>query len=196
MRERIAIETRKYASYAVEWRACNWLTRNRVLSCVTHEGKRSDVVMRWWDACEVLNAFHQARYERLTIGRWCHLEGSFDSLKPNSFPPHSASTTPRETRTIAADVPHGLVVAIDGPSGSGKSSTSRGVAARLGLRYLDTVDVPRDDVVDAAADVDVHDPARVAAAVRRAPDRDRHRPAEATITVDGDDVAEAIRAGT
>jgi cytidylate kinase len=32
----------------------------------------------------------------------------------------------------------GIVVAIDGPSGSGKSSTSRGVAAELGLRYLDT----------------------------------------------------------
>ncbi|MCB0906355.1 MAG: (d)CMP kinase, partial [Nocardioidaceae bacterium] len=32
----------------------------------------------------------------------------------------------------------GPVVAIDGTSGSGKSSTSRGVAARLGLRYLDT----------------------------------------------------------
>lgn len=31
-----------------------------------------------------------------------------------------------------------LVVAIDGPSGSGKSSTSRGVARGLGLRYLDT----------------------------------------------------------
>jgi CMP/dCMP kinase len=31
-----------------------------------------------------------------------------------------------------------FVVAIDGPSGSGKSSTSRGVADRLGLRYLDT----------------------------------------------------------
>lgn len=31
-----------------------------------------------------------------------------------------------------------LVVAIDGPSGSGKSSTARGVAAALGLRYLDT----------------------------------------------------------
>jgi cytidylate kinase len=31
-----------------------------------------------------------------------------------------------------------LVVAIDGPSGSGKSSTSRGVAARLQLDYLDT----------------------------------------------------------
>jgi cytidylate kinase len=31
-----------------------------------------------------------------------------------------------------------LVVAIDGPSGSGKSSTSRGVADRLRLDYLDT----------------------------------------------------------
>lgn len=31
-----------------------------------------------------------------------------------------------------------VVVAIDGPSGSGKSSTSRGVAAKLGLAYLDT----------------------------------------------------------
>ena len=32
----------------------------------------------------------------------------------------------------------GIVVAIDGPSGSGKSSTSRGVARELGLCYLDT----------------------------------------------------------
>jgi CMP/dCMP kinase len=32
----------------------------------------------------------------------------------------------------------GIVVAIDGPSGSGKSSAARGVARRLGLRYLDT----------------------------------------------------------
>jgi len=32
----------------------------------------------------------------------------------------------------------GLVVAVDGPSGSGKSSASRGVAQALGLRYLDT----------------------------------------------------------
>ena len=31
-----------------------------------------------------------------------------------------------------------LVVAIDGPSGSGKSSTARGVAQRLRLSYLDT----------------------------------------------------------
>lgn len=31
-----------------------------------------------------------------------------------------------------------LVIAIDGPSGSGKSSTSRGVAERLSMAYLDT----------------------------------------------------------
>ncbi len=32
----------------------------------------------------------------------------------------------------------GLVIAMDGTSGSGKSSASRQVAARLGMRYLDT----------------------------------------------------------
>jgi cytidylate kinase len=31
-----------------------------------------------------------------------------------------------------------LVIAVDGPSGSGKSSASRGAASALGLRYLDT----------------------------------------------------------
>jgi cytidylate kinase len=31
-----------------------------------------------------------------------------------------------------------VIVAIDGPSGTGKSSTSRAVAAKLGLSYLDT----------------------------------------------------------
>jgi len=31
-----------------------------------------------------------------------------------------------------------LVVAVDGPSGSGKSSAARRTAQALGLRYLDT----------------------------------------------------------
>ena len=33
---------------------------------------------------------------------------------------------------------HSLIIAIDGPSGSGKSSTSKEVARRLGVGYLDT----------------------------------------------------------
>ena len=35
-------------------------------------------------------------------------------------------------------MPEQLIIAIDGPSGSGKSSVSRAVASRLGVGYLDT----------------------------------------------------------
>ncbi|MGC1207667.1 MAG: (d)CMP kinase [Ornithinimicrobium sp.] len=38
----------------------------------------------------------------------------------------------------SAATPQAVTVAIDGPSGSGKSSVSRAVATELGLRYLDT----------------------------------------------------------
>ena len=41
-----------------------------------------------------------------------------------------------EDRDIGANPD--LIVAVDGPSGSGKSSASRGAASALGLRYLDT----------------------------------------------------------
>ena len=41
-------------------------------------------------------------------------------------------------RPSGKGIGNGIVVAIDGPSGSGKSSTSRGVAVELGLRFLDT----------------------------------------------------------
>ena len=45
--------------------------------------------------------------------------------------------TPQEpSRAAGSNQP--LVIAIDGPSGSGKSSTARGVAERLGLAFLDT----------------------------------------------------------
>ena len=54
----------------------------------------------------------------------------------------------------------GLVVAVDGTSGSGKSSTSRGVADRLGLRYLDTGAMFRAMTWWLLRNgVDVHDPA-------------------------------------
>jgi CMP/dCMP kinase len=87
-----------------------------------------------------------------------------------------------------------VVVAMDGPSGSGKSSTSRGVAVRLGLRYLDTgamframtwwmlkhgVDVEDADQVAAHAE----DPVLVSGT----------DPAAPAISVDGTDVAGPIR---
>lgn len=88
----------------------------------------------------------------------------------------------------------GLVVAVDGTSGSGKSSTSRGVATRLGLRYLDTGAMFR--AVTWAlleAGVDVHDAAAVAAAIDDLKIESGTDPAAPTITVGGEDVSVAIR---
>ena len=87
-----------------------------------------------------------------------------------------------------------VVVAMDGPSGSGKSSTARGVASRLGLRYLDTGAQFRAVtawMLDQGVDLD--DPAAVA---DRAQDPDvvsGTDPADPTIRVDGQDVSERIR---
>jgi cytidylate kinase len=87
-----------------------------------------------------------------------------------------------------------LVVAIDGPSGSGKSSTSRGVAARLGLRYLDTGAMYRAITWWMLRQgVDVHDPHAVAARAAEPRIVSGTDPLAPTITVDGVDVAEAIR---
>jgi cytidylate kinase len=87
-----------------------------------------------------------------------------------------------------------LVVAIDGPSGSGKSSTSRGVAARLGLRYLDTGAMYRGITWWMLREgVDVHDPDAVAARAAEPEILSGTDPLAPTITVDGVDVADAIR---
>jgi len=87
-----------------------------------------------------------------------------------------------------------FVVAIDGPSGSGKSSTSRGVADRLGLRYLDTGAMYRAMTWWMLEnDVSVDDPTAVAARCGEPEIVSGTDPAEPTITVDGYDVAAAIR---
>ncbi|CAM3194568.1 (d)CMP kinase [Nocardioides dubius] len=87
-----------------------------------------------------------------------------------------------------------IVIALDGPSGSGKSSTSRGVATRLGLRYLDTGAMFRAMTWWMLEhDVDVHDAEAVAAAANRPQIVSGTDPSAPTITVDGTDVAEAIR---
>jgi cytidylate kinase len=87
-----------------------------------------------------------------------------------------------------------LVVAVDGPSGSGKSSTSRGVAARLGLAYLDTGAMFRAITWWMLRHgVDVHDPSAVAARVHEPVLRSGTDPLAPTITVDDTDVAVGIR---
>ncbi|WP_029069671.1 (d)CMP kinase [Jonesia quinghaiensis] len=87
-----------------------------------------------------------------------------------------------------------LTVAIDGPSGSGKSSVSRAVATRLGLAYLDTGAMYR-----AAAwwclreGVDLTNADAVTAVVDTMPLSISLDPAAQTVRVDDVDITEAIR---
>ena len=88
----------------------------------------------------------------------------------------------------------GVVVAMDGPSGSGKSSTARGVATRLGLRYLDTGAQFRAITVwmlDQGVDFD--DQAAIAARAGEPLLESGTDPESPTITVDGRDVSVEIR---
>ncbi|MGW0498793.1 (d)CMP kinase [Streptomyces sp. NPDC003007] len=87
-----------------------------------------------------------------------------------------------------------VIVAIDGPSGTGKSSTSKAVAAQLGLSYLDTGAQYRAItwwMVNNGIDID--DPASIAAAAGKPEIVSGTNPEGPTITVDGVDVAGPIR---
>ncbi len=87
-----------------------------------------------------------------------------------------------------------LVVAVDGPSGSGKSSVSRRVAQRFGLAYLDTGAMYRALTwwcLDHG--IDVRDQAAVTAAMDALPLVMGTDPARPTVHVDGRDIGAAIR---
>jgi CMP/dCMP kinase len=87
-----------------------------------------------------------------------------------------------------------LVVAIDGPSGSGKSSVSRRVAQRLGLAYLDTGAMYRAATWWALhSGVSLTDGDAVADLVRAMPLVMGVDPTAPSVTVDGTDIGEAIR---
>lgn len=87
-----------------------------------------------------------------------------------------------------------VVVAVDGTSGSGKSSTCRAVADRLGLRYLDTGAMYRAVTWWMLSQgVDVHDPGAVAARSGVPQLESGTDPLGPTITVDGVDVSVEIR---
>lgn len=87
-----------------------------------------------------------------------------------------------------------VVVAIDGPSGTGKSSTSRAAASRLGLRYLDTGAQYRAMTWWMLANqIDVADAGAVATAAGKPVLVSGTDPAAPAVSVDGTDVSEAIR---
>lgn len=87
-----------------------------------------------------------------------------------------------------------IVIAIDGPSGSGKSSTSRGVADRLGLAYLDTGSMYRAmTLAMLRAGIDLDDPEAISQAAPNATIIAGTHPLNPSIELNGQDVAEAIR---
>jgi cytidylate kinase len=87
-----------------------------------------------------------------------------------------------------------VIVAIDGPSGTGKSSTSKAVAGRLGLSYLDTGAQYRAITWWMVNNgIDVEDPSAIAAVAGKPEIVSGTDPAHPTITVDGTDVAGPIR---
>lgn len=86
---------------------------------------------------------------------------------------------------------HGMIIAIDGPAGAGKSTVGRAVARRLGLHYLDTGAMYRAVAFAALRrGVPVSDSAAVADVARTMAltvTDDGH------VTVDGEDATQAIR---
>ncbi|WP_067806217.1 (d)CMP kinase [Nocardia beijingensis] len=87
-----------------------------------------------------------------------------------------------------------LVVAMDGPSGTGKSSVSRRLATRLGARYLDTGAMYRVATLRVLrAGIELTDTAAIAAAVKELPLSIGTDPSREVIELDGEDVRAEIR---
>jgi len=92
------------------------------------------------------------------------------------------------------DRPETLVIAIDGPSGSGKSSVSRAVAQRLNLAYLDTGAMYRALTWWCAQrGVDLDDQRAVARAAKDLPLHMGTDPSASSVQVAGVVIDEAIR---
>src|SRR5215204_2920502 len=84
----------------------------------------------------------------------------------------------------------GLVIAIDGPSGAGKGTIARAVAARLGYRHVDTGAMYRAVAWKALRDgVDVDDEEALAKLSRAA----AFDLSDGRVLIDGEDIARAIR---
>ncbi len=87
-----------------------------------------------------------------------------------------------------------LVVAMDGPSGTGKSSVSRKLATRLEASYLDTGAMYRVATLRVLrSGVDLDDAAAIAVAVKELPITIGTDPSHEVILLDGEDVSSEIR---
>ncbi len=87
-------------------------------------------------------------------------------------------------------MPRRLVIAIDGPSGVGKGTIARAVAAALGYRHIDTGAMYRGVAWKARRDgVSLNDEA----AVTRIAETSRFGATDRAVTVDGADVSSEIR---
>ena len=83
----------------------------------------------------------------------------------------------------------GMIVAIDGPSGAGKGTVARTIAARLGYRHVDTGAMYRAVAWKAWSDgVDLKDAGAVASVASRASFEVNDK-----VTIDGQDITTAIR---
>ena len=88
----------------------------------------------------------------------------------------------------------GVVIAVDGPSGSGKSSAARGAAVALRLRYLDTGAMYRAVTWWMLEhEVDLADAESVASHAQRLTIEVSTDPSEQRVRVDGTDVTDQIR---
>lgn len=88
----------------------------------------------------------------------------------------------------------GLLVAVDGPSGTGKSSTCRALAKRLDAKYLDTGAMYRVATLAVLrAQVDPLDSYAVIEATRDLPIEISDDPKSSAVLLDGEDVSEPIR---
>lgn len=89
-----------------------------------------------------------------------------------------------------------LIVAMDGPSGTGKSSVSRRLAQNLGASYLDTGAMYRIATLYVLRKgVDLDDPSAIADATATLPWSVGTDPTAEEILLDGEDVREEIRGG-
>ena len=87
-----------------------------------------------------------------------------------------------------------MIITIDGPAGSGKSTAARGLARELGIAYLDSGATYRAVALKAIRDgVDFGDEAALAALARRADVKIVPRPAGVQVLLDGCDVSNDIR---